>query len=57
MGLSQGLSGPNVSAPADAYELQLWDPPALLATTDPERARRRLRRRGWTCLRGRLRWN
>jgi FkbM family methyltransferase len=54
MGIQQGLSGPTVSTPADAHHLQLWDPPTLLATTDPERARWRLRRRGWMCLRGAL---
>jgi FkbM family methyltransferase len=52
MGIHQGFSRPILSAPADAYELQLWDPPTLIATTQPERVRRRLRRRGWTCLRG-----
>jgi FkbM family methyltransferase len=54
LGIRQGLAGPIVSAPAEAYERQLWDPPALLATTDPERVRRRLTRRGWLCLRGGL---
>lgn len=54
-GVRQGLTGPLLSAPADAYSRQLWDPPALLATTDPERARRRLKRRGWVCLTGHVR--
>jgi FkbM family methyltransferase len=54
LGVRQGLAGPIVSAPADAYDRQLWDPPALLATTDPERVRRRLTSRGWLCLRGGL---
>lgn len=53
MGVRQALSGPALSTPADAYELQLWDPPTLLATTDPARARARLRKRGWACLRRR----
>jgi hypothetical protein len=51
LGIRQGLTGPIVSAPAEAYERQLWDPPALLATTDPERVRERFARRGWVCLR------
>jgi len=55
MGIHQGFSRPILSAPADAYELQLWDPPTLIATAEPERVRRRLRRRGWTCLRERSR--
>jgi FkbM family methyltransferase len=55
LGVRQGLAGPIASAPSDAYRRQMWDPPALLATTDPERAEQRLRRRGWLCLGGRLR--
>lgn len=51
-GVRQGLAGPILTTPADAYNRQLWDPPALLATADPERVRQRLERRGWTCLRG-----
>jgi FkbM family methyltransferase len=54
IGIRQGLGGPVMTAPADAFRLKLWDPPALLATTDPERARRRLRRRGWLCLKSSL---
>jgi FkbM family methyltransferase len=53
-GVVQGMRGPIVCAPAQAYERKLWDPPALLATRDPERARARLRPRGWRCLRGRF---
>jgi FkbM family methyltransferase len=55
LGVRQGLAGPILSEPAEAYRRQLWDPPALLATLDPERASRRLRRRGWVCLGRRLR--
>lgn len=51
LGVRQGIAGPILSTPADAYNRQLWDPPALLATTDPDRARVRLSRRGWVCLR------
>lgn len=54
LSVRQGLTGPVLCAPADAYSRKLWDPPALLATTDPERARRRLKRRGWSSLRGRF---
>src|SRR5262245_45497808 len=50
LGVRQGLAGPIASTPVEAYRRQLWDPPALLATRDPERASRRLRRRGWVCL-------
>jgi FkbM family methyltransferase len=55
LGIRQGPIGPVLSTPADAYQRRLWDPPALLATLDPERARRRLKRRGWVCLSSRLR--
>lgn len=55
VGVRQGLLGPIVCAPREAYARQLWDPPALLATADPERARLRLRPRGWRCLRRGLR--
>ena len=51
LGVRQGLIGPIVSAPGEAHRRQMWDPPALLASIDPERARRRLKRRGWLCLR------
>jgi FkbM family methyltransferase len=54
LGIRQGLLRPIVSAPADAYRRKLWDPPALLATTDVQRARRRLKGPGWHCLRGRF---
>lgn len=55
LGVRQALSGPIASAPSEAYRRQLWDPPALLATSDPERAEARLRKRGWLCLGARLR--
>jgi FkbM family methyltransferase len=51
LGVRQGLTGPVVTDPAQLYERRLWDPPALLATRDERRARERLRRRGWVCLR------
>jgi FkbM family methyltransferase len=54
LSVRQGLAGPILCAPADAFSRKLWDPPALIATTDADRARRRLRRRGWISLRGRL---
>jgi FkbM family methyltransferase len=53
LSVRQGLTGPILCAPEEAYSKKLWDPPALLATADPERARRRLRRRGWVSLRSR----
>jgi hypothetical protein len=55
LSVRQGLTGPILSAPADAYRRKMWDPPALLATTDAERVRERLSGRGWTSLRRRLR--
>jgi FkbM family methyltransferase len=54
LGVRQGLTGPILSAPEEAYRRKMWDPPALLATTDVQRARRRLKPRGWVSLRRRL---
>lgn len=54
LGVRQGLAGPIVSSPADSHTRKMWDPPALLATTDLARVRQRLRRRGWVSLRGRF---
>jgi FkbM family methyltransferase len=54
IGVKQAVSGPVACTPAEAYAGKLWDPPALLATRDPARARARLRRRGWLTLRSRL---
>jgi FkbM family methyltransferase len=51
LGIRQGVLRPLVSAPLEAYRRQLWDPPALLATRDPARARERLRPLGWRSLR------
>ena len=55
LSVRQGLVGPILAPAADAHRRKMWDPPALLATRDPDRARERLRRRGWISLRGRLR--
>lgn len=54
LGVRQGVTGPILRTPQEAYRRQLWDPPTLLATSAPDRARERLRRRGWVSLRGRL---
>jgi FkbM family methyltransferase len=54
LGVRQGLTRPIASAPERAYRRQLWDPPALLATTDAARARERLARFGWRSLRSGL---
>jgi FkbM family methyltransferase len=54
LGVRQGLTGPVLSTPEQAYARRLWDPPALLATRDVERARGRLGRRGWVTLRNGL---
>ena len=55
LSVRQGLTGPILCAPEEAHSRKLWDPPALLATSDPQRARERLRRRGWVSLRSRPR--
>jgi FkbM family methyltransferase len=55
LGVRQGLAGPIASAAGEAYRRQLWDPPALLATADPARAKARLEYKGWRCLRRGLR--
>jgi FkbM family methyltransferase len=55
LSVRQGLTGPILCAPAEAHSKKLWDPPALLATSDPSRARGRLGRRGWVSLRSRPR--
>ncbi len=54
LSVRQGLAGPILAPAADAHRRKMWDPPALLATREPERARERLRRRGWVSLRGSL---
>lgn len=51
LGVRQGVLRPLASSPLDAYRRQLWDPPALLATRDPQRARGRLHPLGWRALR------
>jgi FkbM family methyltransferase len=51
LGVRQGLTGPILSAPGEAYSMRLWDPPAMLATIDPQRARARLAPRGYRTLR------
>ncbi len=51
LGVRQGLLRPLASPPLDAYRRQLWDPPALLATREPQRARKRLHVPGWRALR------
>jgi FkbM family methyltransferase len=50
LGVRQGLTGPILSSPREAYSRQQWDPPALLATADPTRVKARLKPRGWVCL-------
>jgi len=51
----QGLSGPILSDVTDAYDRQRGDPPAILATKNPERARSLMKPRGWQSLRASLR--
>ena len=50
LGVTQRLRGPSVVRPADAAHV-LWDPPALIASREPDRVRRALRSRGWRVLR------
>jgi FkbM family methyltransferase len=46
--VDEELLGPRIhSLPSTGTS---WDPPTYLATLDPTRALRRLRRRGWSCL-------
>jgi FkbM family methyltransferase len=54
MSVRQGITGPILSAPEQAYRQKMWDPPALLATCEPARARVRLAGRGWVALRAGL---
>ncbi|HEY4896474.1 MAG TPA: FkbM family methyltransferase [Solirubrobacteraceae bacterium] len=54
LSVRQGVAGPILAPAADAHRRKLWDPPALLATRDPDRAHERLRQRGWVSLRGRF---
>jgi FkbM family methyltransferase len=46
--IDQKLLGPRMHPPPSAGSS--WDPPTYLATLDPTRALRRLRRLGWSCL-------
>ena len=55
LGIRQGIAGPILCSPEEARERKLWDPPALLASSQPDRVRERLRARGWTVLRRGLR--
>lgn len=45
--LSNDLFGVNLGAPAKRGEVREWPGPSYLATREPERARQRLRARGW----------
>lgn len=50
LGVLQRLRGPEFVEPARARDA-LWDPPAMVATRDVERARARFAPRGWRALR------
>jgi len=54
LGLRQGLAGPILCTPAQAHERKLWDSPALLASSQPDRVHQRMRARGWVTLRSGL---
>ncbi len=54
LGIRQGLAGPILCTPAQAHERKLWDSPALLASTQPDRVHQRMRARGWVTLRSGL---
>lgn len=55
IGVVQALRGPKAMEPRAVGGQKLWDPPTLLATVQPDRARHRLERRGWLCLRAKPR--
>lgn len=55
LAVRQALSGPLLCAPHDGAWRRTWDPPTLLATCEPARARERFRPRGWRSLRRGLR--
>jgi FkbM family methyltransferase len=50
--LEQRLLGLRLAQPTSPPRSRSWDPPSYLATADPGRAAARLRKRGWTVLRG-----
>lgn len=50
--IHQGFLGPRLGPLL--MKRDSWDPPSYLATRDPARVIRRVRRRGWACLRRRL---
>jgi FkbM family methyltransferase len=50
-GLDQRLLGPRLVGAKEPRARPLWEAPTYLATLDVERARRRMRPRGWTVLR------
>jgi FkbM family methyltransferase len=50
-GLDQRLLGPRLVGAEESRARPLWEAPTYLATLDVERARRRMRPRGWTVLR------
>lgn len=52
-GLDQRFLGARLVEPDAPRARPMWDAPTYLATLDPERARKRMRRRGWTVLRSR----
>jgi FkbM family methyltransferase len=54
-GLDQRVLGPRLVTPGAPRACPLWVAPSLLATLDAERARSRMRPRGWTVLRARPR--
>jgi FkbM family methyltransferase len=51
--LKKTLFGPTLAAPDTPAEDRLWEPTNYLATSNPDRARSRLAKRGWNVLRPR----
>jgi len=51
VGIRQGIAGPILCTPSEAHERKLWDSPALLASSQPDRVHQRMRARGWVTLR------
>jgi FkbM family methyltransferase len=53
--LAKSFWGPRLLDPQSMEPRLTWEPTNYLATTDPQRAVARLRKRGWSCLRARFR--
>jgi len=50
--LVKEFRGPILTDSMDEIHRSKWEPPNLVATSDPDRLRSRFATRGWSCLRG-----